>query len=265
VSQPLCETSGAPLSGAEIRQLCRSRKLTGPTAHVGRGLLQANLVVLPVRYADDFHAFCRKNAQPLPLLEMTQPGSSQLTQLASDADLRTDLPRYRVYRDGQIVDEPTDVSNYWRPDLVSFLLGCSFTFDHLLCKAGIPVRHIEEAKNVSMYRTNRRCDPAGVFHADLVVSMRPIRSDFVEKAISLTAQNPLAHGAPVHVGDPKAIGIADLARPDFGDPVMIHPNEQPVFWACGVTSHVAILESRPDFAITHSPGCMFVSDRPAEG
>jgi uncharacterized protein YcsI (UPF0317 family) len=251
------------MAGPEIRRLCRSGALTGPTAHIGRGLLQANLVVLPARYAEDFEAFCQKNAQPLPLLEMTQPGSPHLVRLASDADLRTDLPRYRVYRDGQIVDGPTDVVGYWRPDLVSFLLGCSFTFDHLLQKAGIPVRHVDEGRNVSMYRTNRRCEPAGVFGADLVVSMRPIRTELIDRAVAVTSQKPLAHGAPVHVGDPEAIGITDLARPDFGDAVSIHAGEQPVFWACGVTSHAAILESRPEFAITHSPGCMFVSDLPA--
>ncbi len=223
--------------------------------------MQANLVVLPKADAADFAEFCRLNSQPCPLLEQTAPGDPQPRRAAAGADLRTDVPRYRVFRQGvPEPKEPTEVRSWWRDDLVGFLLGCSFTFENALTAAELPVRHIEQRRNVPMYRTSRDCRPAGRFSGNLVVSMRPYLPEQVEQVMAVTARFPAMHGAPVHVGDPGALGIEDLARPDFGEAVTIQPGETPVFWACGVTPQLALLQARPEVAITHSPGCMFVTD-----
>jgi uncharacterized protein YcsI (UPF0317 family) len=215
---------------------------------------------MPVYAADDFETFCRINPKPCPLLEVTEPGCYELQEFAQNTDLRTDLPKYRVFKNGVAVEEPQDILNWWRDDLVAFLLGCSFSFEQALLQAGFTLRHIEEQKNISMYRTSIPCKPAGNFHGETVVSMRPISSDRIQEAVEITSRYPFAHGAPLHTGDPSVIGIHDLQCPDFGDPVTIHPGEVPVFWACGVTPQAVIKESNIGFAITHSPGCMFVSD-----
>ncbi|MER3397848.1 MAG: putative hydro-lyase [Chloroflexota bacterium] len=253
-----------PQTPAEARALIRSGAWTGPTSGLAMGYVQANLVVVPKEYAFDFLRFCVRNPKPCPLLEVTEPGSPEPVNVAPGADLRTDLPRYRVFRHGEVIDEPTDISAYWRPDLVAFLLGCSFTFEAALLRAGVPVRHIECGCTVSMYITNRECKPAGAFSGPLVVSMRPVPAADVARAVQITAQYPLAHGSPVHVGDPTSLGIADLGRPDFGDPVEIRPGEVPVFWACGVTPQLALARARPDLAITHYPAHMFITDLPDE-
>ena len=232
-----------------------------PTTGWCDGWTQANLVVLPRDWAYDMLLFGHRNPQPVPLLDVTEPGSRS-TGLAPDADLATDLPRYRVWRDGELVDEPTDVAGVWRDDLVSFLIGCSFSFETALLAAGVPLRHLEQGRNVSMFRTTRSCRPAGRLRGDLVVSMRPIPASQVVTAVQVTARMPRVHGAPVHVGPPGDLGIEDLGRPDFGDPVAPHEGDVPVFWACGVTPQVALMASRPPFAITHAPGHMFVTDVP---
>ena len=233
--------------------------LAVPSSGWAPGLTQANLVVLPRDWAWDMLLFGQRNPRPVPLLDVTDPGSTT-TVLAPDADLRTDLPRYRVWRDGELVDEPTDVVDLWTEDLVAFLVGCSFSFETALLDAGVPVRNIEQGRNVSMYRTNRECRPAGWLSGPLVVSMRPVPAHLVATAVQVTARMPEVHGAPVHVGSPGALGIADLDRPDFGDPVDVQPGDVPVFWACGVTPQAALMASRPPFAITHAPGHMFVTD-----
>jgi uncharacterized protein YcsI (UPF0317 family) len=235
--------------------------LAVPTSGAAPGHTQANLVVLPRDWAWDMLLFAQRNPQPVPVLEVTDPGSPGTT-LAPGADLRTDLPRYRVWRDGELVDEPTDVVDLWHEDLVAFLIGCSFSFETALLDAGVPVRNIEQGRNVSMYRTNRACRPAGRLSGPLVVSMRPVPGELVAAAVQVTARMPQVHGAPVHVGAPEALGIADLARPDFGDPVEFADGDVPVFWACGVTPQAALMASRPPFAITHAPGHMFVTDVP---
>jgi uncharacterized protein YcsI (UPF0317 family) len=246
----------------EIRAEIRSGKLSGVTAGLARGFVQANLAVLPREQAYDFLLFCQRNPRPCPLLEVTDPGGVEPAGVAPGADLRTDIPRYRIYRDGRLVDEVTDATPYWRQDLVAFLLGCSFTFEWALLDAGIPLWHIEHGMNVAMWRTATECRPAGVFHGPMVVSMRPIRGGDLAKAITVSARFPGAHGAPVHIGDPAALGIRDLACPDWGDPQPIGPGEVPVFWACGVTPQAVALASRPPFMITHSPGHMFITDMP---
>jgi uncharacterized protein YcsI (UPF0317 family) len=247
-------------TGESVRQACRCGRLVEQTSGLAAGFAQANLVVLPRDEAYDFLRFCRANPKPCPLLDVTEPGDPVPRQVAPTADLRTDLPRYRVWEHGQLVEEPTDIMRWWRDDLVSFVIGCSFTFEAALLRAGVPVRHIELGRNVPMYRTNIPCQPAGQFHGPLVVSMRPLRPADAIRAVQITSRYPSVHGAPVHLGLPEQIGIRDLSHPDFGDAVPIADNELPVFWACGVTPQAAIMSARPPFAITHSPGCMFVTD-----
>jgi uncharacterized protein YcsI (UPF0317 family) len=225
------------------------------------GFVQANLVVLPRVLAFDFLLFTQRNPKPCPLLEVVEAGSAEPRTMAPGADLRTDVPRYRVYRDGVLADEPTDLSRLWSDDLVSFLIGCSFTFESALIEAGIPVRHVEQCTNVPMYITSLPTIPAGVFHGPTVVSMRPIPADQVVRAVQVTSRFPAVHGAPIHLGDPEAIGIRDIARPDLGDPVEIRPGEVPVFWACGATPQAIAMASKPPLMMTHAPGHMFITDR----
>ena len=253
-------TDFTSMTGREIRLLCRENRFNRPTAGVAKGFVQTNLVVLRSGDAADFERFCRLNPQPCPLLEVLKPGQFEPTELAPGADVRTDLPRYRVFRNGECVDQSDSVESHWHDDSVAFLIGCSFTFEFALLAAGIPVRHIEEGRNVPMYQSNLSCTPVGRFNTDMVVSMRPMTLDQAEQASRITASFPRSHGAPVHVGDAEAIGIADLCEPDYGDAVTIHDGEVPVFWACGVTPMAALMAAKPDLAITHEPGHMFVTD-----
>ena len=246
----------------EIREEIRRGKYAGVTAGLAPGYVQANLAILPKDYAYDFLVFCQRNPRPCPLIEVTDLGSPQPVGVAPGADLRTDVPKYRLYRDGTLAEEVTDITPYWRDDLVAFLLGCSFTFEWALLDAGIPMRHIDEGRNVAMWRTSIACRPAGRFSGPMVVSMRPIPSELVPKAVTVTARFPMAHGAPVHIGDPAAIGIKDLDHPDWGDPGIFKLGDVPVFWACGVTPQAVALASKPPFVITHSPGHMFITDLP---
>ncbi|MDZ4686562.1 MAG: putative hydro-lyase [Planctomycetaceae bacterium] len=247
-------------TGLEVRRACREGSLRGPTCGLAPGFAQANLVILPADWAFDFLLFCQRNPQPCPLIEVTAPGDWTPRLTAPDADLRSDLPGYRVWQNGELVDEPGDVHRHWRDDLVSFLIGCSFTFEAALQRAGLPVRHLELGRNVPMYRTNIACQPAGRFSGPLVVSMRPLSPRDAIKSVQISAAFPGSHGAPVHLGFPDQIGITDLSRPDYGDAVPVHPHELPVFWACGVTPQAVLMQAKPPFAITHSPGKMFVTD-----
>jgi len=247
-------------TGSEIRRRARSGELSGPTPGLALGFVQANLVLVPRALAFDFLLFCERNPKPCPLLDVTEPGDPEPPLAAPGAELRTDLPRYCVYRNGQCAEEPTDVRAQWRDDLVGFLLGCSFTFENALLQAGLSVRHLEAGCNVPMYRSNIACRPAGVFHGPMVLSMRPMTPAHAIRAVAICSRFPRAHGAPVHLGDPAAIGIGDLARPDFGDPVELQTGEIPVFWACGVTPQAVAMEVRPPLLITHKPGHMFVTD-----
>jgi len=247
-------------TGLEVRRACREGSLAGPTCGLAPGFAQANLVILPRDWAFDFLMFCQRNPQACPLIEVIEPGSWTPVTTAPTADLRSDLPRYRVWQHGELIDEPLDIHAHWRDDFVSFLIGCSFTFEAALVRAEIPVRHIELGRNVPMYRTNIPCTPAGRLHGPLVVSMRPLKPADVIRAVQVSAAFPQSHGAPVHIGFPEQIGIADLSRPDYGDAVPIHPGELPVFWKCGVTPQAVVVAAKPPIAITHSPGCMFVTD-----
>lgn len=247
-------------TAGEVRQAARRGELTGQTSGLANGFAQANLVILPKASAGDFLLFCQRNPKPCPLLDVTAPGDPVPRRAAPTGDLRTDLPSYRVWREGQLVEEPADISRLWQDDFISFVIGCSFTFEAALLRAGVPVRHIERGSNVPMYRTNVPSASAGVFRGPLVVSMRPMKPAEAIRAVQITSRYPAVHGAPVHLGLPEEIGIRDLGRPDFGDPVPIEPGELPVFWACGVTPQAALMEARLPLAITHSPGCMFVTD-----
>lgn len=248
------------VTAAEIRQLCRGGTFDRPTAGVAKRYAQANLVALPGELAHEFAAFCRANPKPCPVLEVTSSGQYRTTLTAESADLRTDLPRYRVFRSGTCTDRPTDVTPCWRDDLVAFLIGCSFTFESALLDAGLPIRHIEQNRNVPMYRTGIECVPCGAFGGPLVVSMRPMTPAQAEAAQRVTAACPRVHGAPIHIGDPAAIGVRDLADPEYGDAVAMHDGEVPVFWACGVTAMEAVIRAKPAIAIVHEPGHMFVTD-----
>ena len=234
---------------------------TGPTAGLADGYAQANLIAVPRDWAYEVLLFTQRNPGPCPVLDVTDEGGTT-TVLAPGADLRRDVPRYRVWEHGELVAEPTDVTAHWRGDLVAFLIGCSFSFESALKKADVPLRHVEQGRNVPMYVTDVECRPAGRLHGPVVVSMRHVPEDLVGVATAVTARMPAVHGAPVHVGDPAALGIRDLDRPDFGDAADPEPGDVPVFWACGVTPQAAVMASRPPFAITHAPGHMFVTDVP---
>ncbi|MGH7320836.1 MAG: putative hydro-lyase [Candidatus Rokuibacteriota bacterium] len=246
----------------EIRQAIRQGRYAGGTAGLAPGYVQANLVILPQGQAYDFLVFCQRNPRPCPLIEVTDPGNPEPIGVAPGADLRTDVPRYRLYREGHLADEVGDISAHWRDDFVAFLLGCSFTFEHAMQEAGLPLRHLEESRIVPMFRTNLQCRPSGIFRGPMVVSMRPIPAPLVPRAVTVTARYPMAHGAPVHVGTPAQIGIADVHTPDWGEPATILSGEEPVFWACGVTPQAVALEARPPLVITHAPGHMFITDLP---
>jgi uncharacterized protein YcsI (UPF0317 family) len=244
-----------------VRLRARRGELTGPTAQLAPGHLQANLAILPADLAADFLRFCTRNPRSCPLVGVSEPGDPRLPGLGADLDVRSDVPRYRVWRRGELVEEPLDVGHVWRGDLVTFAIGCSFSFEEALMAAGIEVRHVTCGSNVPMYRTTIATVPAGPFSGPMVVSMRPMRAADAIRAIQITTRFPSVHGAPVHLGDPAQIGIADLSRPDYGDPVEVRPGELPVFWACGVTPQSVIATARPEFCITHSPGHMLVTDR----
>ena len=246
-----------------MRGRIRRGEWMGTTSGLCPGYVQANLVILPAQLASAFREFCERNPGPCPLIEQTAPGASAPSS-APDADLRRDVPRYRVYRDGVLEGETGDLRSLWRADLVSFLLGCSFTFEAALVRAGIALRHQEARTVVPMYVTDRACEPAGPFEGPLVVSMRPISAARVDEASAITARFPESHGAPVHAGDPAALGIEDLSVPDYGDAVEIRPNEVPVFWACGVTPQAVAERARPELMVSHAPGHMFLTDLPAE-
>jgi uncharacterized protein YcsI (UPF0317 family) len=249
------------LPSQQIRQNIRQGMFTQPTAGAAPGYVQANLVVLPKSLAADFLLFCQRNPKPCPLLSVSDPGSTFFPGYGEDLDIRTDVPRYRVWRNGELLDEVTNVTSYWREDLVSFAIGCSFSFEEALVAEGLDVRHISCASNVPMYRSNIATQSAGPFHGPLVVSMRPFKPADAIRAIQLTSKFPSVHGAPVHLGDASLIGIDDLSQPDYGEPVEVRAGEIPVFWACGVTPQAVLMASKPEFCITHSPGYMLVTDK----
>ncbi|OPY71825.1 MAG: hypothetical protein A4E64_03081 [Syntrophorhabdus sp. PtaU1.Bin058] len=244
----------------KVRAMIRKGRWRKPTAGLAPGYAQANLVVLPQRYAFDFLLFCQRNPGPCPLLEVLEPGRFTTVFLSSEADIRTDLPLYNIYRKGKLEETVPGIKGLWQEDFVTFLIGCSFSFEEALIRERVPVRHIEEERNVPMYSTNIPCNTAGIFRGTLVVSMRPVPADRIVPAVRITSRYAAVHGSPVHIGDPAAIGIRDIKRPDFGEAVTIKKDEVPLFWACGVTPQVAVMNAKPDICITHAPGHMFITD-----
>jgi uncharacterized protein YcsI (UPF0317 family) len=248
-------------NGKDVRSACRDQSWTGPTAGLGKGYVQANLVILPYDWAQDFLLFAQRNPKPCPILEVGEKGSPLTRTIAKGADICKDIPRYRVYKEGVLTEERTDISDLWDGDFVYFLIGCSFTFEQALLAEDIDIRHISEDVNVPMYRTNQMCSDAGRFsNVPMVVSMRPFQPKDAIRAIEITRDYPSVHGSPVHLGDPSLIGIKDISAPDFGDKVTINKDEIPLFWACGVTPQAAAMVAKPPIMITHAPGYMFVGD-----
>lgn len=274
MNAPLPAASAGPQAGRNgfdvsdpvaCRKAIRAGHWARHTSGLAPGCVQANLAILPRDLAAEFLLFCQRNPKPCPLLSVADPGDWRLPALGTDLDLRTDLPGYRIWRDGELVAEVDDLRAWWRDDLVSFAIGCSFSFEQAILDAGIPMRHISEGRNVAMYETSIETIPAGRFHGPMVVSMRPFRPADAITAIVLSSRFPSVHGAPVHIGSPSQIGIADLARPDYGDAIEVRPDETPVFWACGVTPQAVIRRARPSFCITHAPGSMLITDRRNSG
>ncbi len=254
--------TGFAAQGSAARAPIRRGEWVHHTSGLADDLVQGNLVILPQALAADFLLFCQRNPKPCPLLAVGDAGNPMLAALGDDIDVRTDLPRYRLWRQGEMVDEPTDIRALWRDDLVPFVIGCSFSFEWALLADGLPLRHVAQGRNVAMYRTHIATAAAGPFHGPLVVSMRPMKAAHAIRAVQITSRFPAVHGAPVHLGDPALIGINDLSRPDYGDAVELLPDELPVFWACGVTPQAAVAAARPDFCITHAPGAMLITDWP---
>jgi len=247
-------------TGHEARLKIRNGQHRSPTAGMAPGYVQGNLAILPAALAADFHRFCHLNPKPCPLLAASEPGDPTLPALGRDLDIRTDIPRYRVWRNGELVEEVTDLKKVWRDDLVAFVLGCSFSFEEALIENGLELRHQSCNSNVPMYRTTIDTARAGPFHGPMVVSMRPFRPADAIRAVQVTSRFPSVHGAPVHLGKPELIGIKDIAKPDYGDAVPVQDDELPVFWACGVTPQSVIATVKPEFSITHAPGYMLVTD-----
>jgi uncharacterized protein YcsI (UPF0317 family) len=255
------EDHGVPSTGLAARLAIRRNGQAGPTSGLAPGFVQANLAILPKPLAEDFLRFCQLNPKPCPLIGVAAAGDWRIPALGENLDIRTDLPRYRVWRNGALLDEPQDLMRYWRDDLVTFAIGCSFSFEQALIEGGIELRHMTCDCIVPMYRTSVETVPAGPFHGPLVVSMRPMKPADAIRAVQITTRFPSVHGAPVHLGKPELIGIADIGKPDWGDAVPVHDDELPVFWACGVTPQSVIAAVRPEFCITHYPGSMLVTDR----
>jgi uncharacterized protein YcsI (UPF0317 family) len=254
---PAMETFSTP---ADLRGACRSGAYSGHTSGIAPRHVQGNVVILPRADADDFLRYCQRNPKPCPVLAVGEPGDASLPTLGDGIDIRRDLPRYRLWRDGVLSDEPTDITALWQGDFVSFVLGCSFSFEQALLDEGIRLLHVEQGRNVAMFRTSLATVPAGRFHGPLVVTMRPLKVADAIRAVQITSRYPAVHGAPVHLGAPALIGITDLYKPDYGDAVEVMPGEIPVFWACGVTPQAALVQARLPLAITHAPGSMLVTD-----
>lgn len=247
----------------DLRHAIRRGEMTSNTSGLCPGYVQGNLCILPADWANDFLKFCQLNPKPCPIVGMSKnPGDYTIETLGGDLDIRTDIPQYRIFKDGVATDQVTDITEFWQDDFVAFVLGCSFSFEEPLIADGLEVRNIAECVNVPMYRTNIACEEAGPFSGNMVVSMRPFKPADAIRAIQICSRFPSVHGAPVHFGDPAQIGISDINSTDFGDAVSIQDGEVPLFWACGVTPQVAVEQAKPPICITHAPGCMLVTDKP---
>ena len=243
----------------EIRKKIRDGEHTGPTSGIAGDKVQANLAILPKEYAFDFLLFAIRNSKPVPIIEVLEAGEF-VSRYAKNSDIRTDIPQYNIYKNGELTETVSDIKKCWRDDFVTFLIGCSFTFEQAILDAGISIKHIDEGRNVAMYKTNIETEPAGGFKGNTVVSMRPFKKSLVDKVTEITNEFPNMHGGPVHAGNPKEIGIRNIDKPDYGDSIEIAEDEVPVFWACGVTPQNVVLNAKPEILISHAPGHMFITD-----
>lgn len=253
------------LSPAEVRRLIRAGQFTSDTTGLAMGYIQGNLAILPEQYALDFATFCQRNPKPCPLIAVSEAGATGLPTLAHDFDLRSDVSKYRVFKNGEFVEAVTDITEYWRDDFVAFVLGCSYSFEEALVTAGLPLRHLELGRAVPAYETNIATTKSGPFEGGMVCSMRPFKPADAIRAVEVTSRFPLTHGSPVHFGDPAAIGIADIMKPEYGDSPVIEEGEVPVFWACGITPQVVVTKAKPEICITHFPAHMLITDLPSKG
>lgn len=253
------------LSPQEVRRLIRAGQYTSDTTGLAMGYIQGNLAILPEKYALDFATFCQRNPKPCPLIAVSEAGSTALPTLAHDFDLRTDVSKYRVFRNGEVVEETTDISDHWQDDFVAFVLGCSYSFEEALVSAGLPLRHLDLGREVPAYETSIATTKSGPFEGGMVCSMRPFKPADAIRAVEVTSRFPLTHGSPVHFGDPKAIGIEDIMKPEYGDPPVIEEGEVPVFWACGITPQVVMANAKPEICITHKAAHMLITDLPSKG
>lgn len=247
----------------EVRQTIRNGEYVDHTAGLGAGFLQGNIAILPKGFALDFFRFCQRNPQPCPVVGVSDTGNPLLQTLGQDINITTDVPKYNIYRNGQLAEQVTCLKDFWTEDLVTFVLGCSFSFEEAIMSEGISLRHIEQNKTVPMFRTNIPTIPAGPFSGEFVVSMRPMKMTDAIRACEITARFPHAHGKPVHIGNPAILGIEDIFQPDWGDPADVFENEVPVFWPCGVTPQNSIQRAQIPLCITHTPGCMLITDIPS--
>jgi len=247
------------MNSEEIRKKIRDGEHTGPTSGIAGDKVQANLAILPKEYAFDFLLFAIRNSKPVPIIEVLEAGEF-VSRYAKNSDIRTDIPQYNIYKNGELTETVSDIKKCWRDDFVTFLIGCSFTFEQAILDAGISIKHIDEGRNVAMYKTNIETEPAGGFKGNTVVSMRPFKKSLVDKVTEITNEFPNMHGGPVHAGDPKEIGIRNIDKPDYGDSIEIAEDEVPVFWACGVTPQNVVLNAKPEILISHAPGHMFITD-----
>ncbi|MEM7294044.1 MAG: putative hydro-lyase [Pseudomonadota bacterium] len=248
------------LDGPSVRKFIRSNAYFGHTAGLAAGRLQANLAIMSEEYALEFMIFCQRNPKPCPVSGVSDKGNPMMFTMGKDIDIRTDVPAYNVYRSGLLDETVLDLKDVWQDDFVAFALGCSFTFEHAIMSAGIKLWHVENNKTVPMFRSNIKCVPAGRFSGSTVVSMRSIPKSRVDIAVEISRKYPLAHGAPIHIGNPAEIGIHDIGKPEWGNPAPVNEGEVPVFWACGVTPQVAIERAKVPIVVTHKPGCMLISD-----
>ncbi|MBR72356.1 MAG: DUF1445 domain-containing protein [Rhodospirillaceae bacterium] len=247
----------------DLRFACRQGSYKGPTSGHALGFIQTNLVILEDSDANEFETYCQKNSKACPILEVLKSGNTQPKKLAPDADISTDLPLYKIFKSGELSEELTNIKDIWQANFVTFLIGCSFSAEEALLKAGLTPKHLQSTGQVPMFVTNQPTKAAGKFYGPLVVSMRPYTRKDAKKAAKITKNYPMAHGGPIQIGDPESLGIIDINKPNYGNAVHLSDDEIPVFWACGVTPQEAIKRAKPSISITHSPGCMFVSDQRA--
>lgn len=254
--------NAAELTPALARKLIREDSYFVTTSGVSLGYAQANIVMLPKQYAADFHRFCALNSKACPVIYISEAGEYSADNLGEDIDIRTDLPGYHVFENGELTSRTTHIKELWQEDLVVFYIGCSFSFEEALLTHGVHIPHITAGHNVAMYRSNKPLISSGPFSGNMVVSLRSLSPCDAIKAIQITSEMPQVHGAPVHLGDPRQIGIDDISQPDFGDVPQLNAGEMLTFWACGVSAQVALANAQLPFAITHAPGQMLITDIP---